>query len=357
MASRNDSVERQLPVALETRNQRTARAGWWRLLSEREGEGCLTPQAWDAVVEAAAAHHPVTAEQDSTTIGLWNWSAEGIVAWRIGGWILCSLAGDGAVMVVAGAGASFTPRIAERLVEVCATREVRFLTTTTARQLAPLAASAGFVLEPRRGDADYVVSMERLAQLGTPGSGFHGKAVRRLERRFALAQSPERAIVRERSLADRAALDELLETCAVWRAAKERRGKVLADDATLELGRLAQWPVGVDASQVRIFSLRLDGEPAAAAAVRQMRDRTLMGVSFKASPDEPGAAEFLRRAVAQRAVAEFGPSAVWNIQQDAGLPQLRRAKLSYSPVRIEPKFAVVPVDRTRRVPHDADGVV
>ena len=120
----------------------------------------------------------------------------------------------------------------------------------------------------------------------------------------------------------------------------ERKGDEAPEYLHLERAGLRSWHDEESAASLRVFGLLVDGEPAGVSVVQSMWDDTWMSLVLKTDAGIPGATAYLRRHVARAALRELGPSGVLNVQQDDGSLALRRAKLSYGPLRLEPKFSV-----------------
>jgi hypothetical protein len=63
-----------------------------------------------------------------------------------------------------------------------------------------------------------------------------------------------------------------------------------------------------------------------------------------AHPDLPGAAQTLLR---QACIKIFSKFTYVNLEQDLGIPGLRKAKLSYHPLKLEKKFEIKPIQKER----------
>lgn len=69
---------------------------------------------------------------------------------------------------------------------------------------------------------------------------------------------------------------------------------------------------------------------------------TWMGLVFKTTPALPGTTAYLRREVGAMLRGRCGIRTRLNVQQDVGLPGLRKAKLAYRPVTLIAKYATTP---------------
>jgi hypothetical protein len=246
---------------------------------------------------------------------------------------------DHAVLVSAGTAPDDTA--VELVRELAGALFLRFIPARTAMSLA---SDPRLVCTLDRENADYVYRLDDLADYGRPE--YKGK--RKLVSRFTRTHD---ARVLELSLADAEAHDVIGAAFDRWLRAKHHAHD--PSPFTIERAGVSRWPrTGAAAASARVFAL-FDGQtPLGASVVEPMWAATWMGVVLKTDPGAQGATAYLRQQVARRlrtSAAGLGWDAcTLNIQQDTGAPGLRRAKLSYGPVRLEPKFAVLRNDMETR---------
>jgi len=296
----------------------------------------LTAGIWAEVCRLMPGEHPVLAELSYFSIHCWR-GGDAVRLSRIGPLFVVFFADEfGDAMLVSFPGEPLLPEHLDRVAELLETRSVRFLSAKTAAVLERTSGPGGCGLTRDRNDADYVYAMSDLAEY--EGAEFRSK--RRDARRFETRRTPS---VRAGRLTDQWASDHLDATYNRWLAAKYGGGVAVPAAVRRERAGVDGWPRDGWAANVRVFCLEVEGEPVGVSVVEPMWDRTWMGVVMKTDPEMAGATAFLRRHVARAGLRELGDGGLLNIQQDEGLPGLRKAKESYRPVRLEPKYSLVRV--------------
>lgn len=186
-------------------------------------------------------------------------------------------------------------------------------------------AARGFAVEEDRDNFDYVYRTADLAELA--GKRFDGKRnrIRKFERTFRSSYQP---LAPEHSAG-------CLELLKAWSG--EREG----DDASPDFSasRRAVERALTDHPKLGMFGavVLVDGRVGAfTMASRLNRDTAVVQIEF-ADQAFPGLAQWINREFVRR---ELGGFTFVNREQDLGLPGLRKAKMSYAPVRLEKKFDI-----------------
>lgn len=304
-------------------------------LPEHPDSEPLSATLWDSFLAAISGSQPPLGELSFFSLHCWH-GGEQVRVSRLGPFAIVRF-GDrpNQVMLVHLPGKQLGEEDLEPLRELVAQNEVRYLSATTAVTLAPVADQLGIRLVSLRDDADYTYLMSELVAMEGPAF----KAKRRAVSRF-IARNSHR--VRQGTLDDDWAREHLESMYEIWLSQKYACLAEAPETVRWERNGVHGWPSGEAAARVMVFCLEVDDRPAGVSVVEPMWNDTWMGIVMKTDPRIQGATTFLRQSVARAGLERMGAKAILNIQQDEGSPGLRRAKLSYRPTRLEPKYAALP---------------
>lgn len=192
------------------------------------------------------------------------------------------------------------------------------------RLVAELSASGEFVIEPDRSQFDYVYRSADLIDLA--GSKYHGKRnhIARLKDRHAFTYAPLDASHIVPCL-------NLAEAWCTFKRCEEEMGLMDEWDAVKEsLGHF-------QALNIKGGVLLIEGKVEAFTLGELLNEQTAVVHIEKANPDTQG----LYTAVNQEFCRNEWPTVPFiNREQDLGKEGLRKAKLSYHPIRLVEKFTV-----------------
>ncbi len=305
-------------------------------LPEHPATATASRDAWSRIVDAVRLHHPPSAELSFHTMALWYGDPAFSLS-RIGGFVVVDLAdAPRHVTVIALPGARTSQPVVAQLAALLRTYDVRLMSEPTAEALVPAAAMAGTSLAADRDMADYILSMDALASLDGPEFSAKRREVRRLQRKYG-----ERLELRQGDLNEPWAQAHLAAATRRWIDRKFSSPAGISAAVRREWRGILRWADEPSAAELRLFGVLLDGEPVAASVVTSMWNGTWMGLVMKTDPTIAGLTPYLRQQVARAGVRELGAGTEFNVQQDDGLPGLRKAKTSYRPVRLVPKYSVV----------------
>lgn len=295
----------------------------------------LTVPLARALMAAMAPVEPPLAERSLLSLLLWRGGPQVEVS-AVGAVVLYTLHdGDAELTAVALPGARLDGIDAATMEEVLTTHTMRFLSEQTAAVLAKPLASVGLRAQHNRDDADYLLSLGTTAD--TAGGHFKGK--RQRSNRFADEHHPD---IRAWRLSHPGGIDMVHRAYDRWEDTRYRPGEAIPDAVRYERAGLQHWPTDERVDDILVFGMAVAGIPTAVCVLEPMWSNTWMSVLFKADRSLPGAAEHLRRALAERLGARVGRSALLNVQQDDGIDGLRRSKTSWSqPLRLHEKLEVV----------------
>ncbi|NMB75043.1 MAG: DUF2156 domain-containing protein [Myxococcales bacterium] len=192
------------------------------------------------------------------------------------------------------------------------------------RLVAELAGEPAFAVEPAREHFDYLYRRTDLAELS--GKKYHGK-------RNHIAQFERRHAFRYESL-DVVRAESCRELAARWcqvKRCQEDQG-LTGESRAVEKALLHIAPL-----ELRCGSIVVDGRVAAFCLGEMLNPETAVIHIEKADPEIPGLYPLINREFCRRAI----PDAIFvNREQDLGEEGLRKAKLSYHPVRLVEKFRI-----------------
>ncbi len=278
---------------------------------------------------ALAAHPPRTSELGFTNLFIWRRSLQ--TRWcRLDDWLLVVFGGaSGGACGLEPIGppgrADAVDRLLGWLAADCGSPDPR-LERVGSGLADELAGDARFAQEATREHFDYVYRRSDLVELR--GKRYHAKRnhINRLrrEREYAVATLGP------------ALLDECLELAELWchaRTCTEDMGLNDEWEATRELLQHFE-PLALQGAVIQID----DRVQAFTAADRLRPDTSVVHVE-KANPEIPQ----LYAAINQHFAERLDPALAWiNREQDLGEPGLRKAKQSYHPDHLEPKFRIRP---------------
>ena len=288
---------------------------------------------WMRLGELVSQHHPVLAELSWFSVHCWR-GGDQVRLSRVGQFLIVLFADpDSEAMLVGIPGLPLMPEDRDRLKALRRDRSIRYLSSRTSSMLENAFGPGVCQLTQDRSDADYVYAMSDLAQY--EGAGYRAK--RKDARRFQTRMGPS---VREGRLRDPWALNHLKHTYERWLGSKYGDANLAPSAVRRERVGVDGWPRDERANDIRVFCLEVGGEPVGVSVIEPMWQETWMGLFMKTDPGMPGATAYLRRHVARAGLAEMGDGGLLNIQQDEGLPGLRKAKESYRPIRLEAKFSL-----------------
>lgn len=187
-------------------------------------------------------------------------------------------------------------------------------------------AASGFHAREDRDNADYVYSVRELVEL--KGKGFDGK--RNLIRKF------RRLYAYEYVHLDAGAVKECRAFQDFWCAMRDCEGEKSLKDERRAVDEICHnfGLFGLAGGAIRVK----DTIVAMAIGQRLNADTMVMHV-LKAVPDMPGLYQVMNNEFLAR---EAGGYEYVNMEQDLGIEGLRKAKLSYHPVRLIPKYKISP---------------
>jgi hypothetical protein len=192
------------------------------------------------------------------------------------------------------------------------------------RLAAELSTSGEFVIEPDRPQFDYSYRTADLIDLA--GSRYHGKRnhIARLHERHAVTYAPLEASHIIPCL-------NLAETWCTYKRCEEDMGLMDEWDAVKEC--LAHFQV----LNVKGGVLLIEGRVEAFTLGERLNEKTAVVHIEKANPDIPGLYTAVNREFCRN---EWSAVPFINREQDLGEEGLRKAKLSYHPLRFVEKFTV-----------------
>ncbi len=190
---------------------------------------------------------------------------------------------------------------------------------------------ASFRVEERRDDFDYVYRTADLAEL--KGKKFDGKRnqIKKFESRFDHAYE---RLSRQHVDGCRRLLDEWCESKGNSDTSLQAKKSAILE--ALALFEALELKGGVVLVKGRVEAFTLGS--------RLAPDTALIQIEI-ANPAFPGLAQWINREFVRREWLSFP---FINREQDMGLPGLRKAKLSYQPIRFEKKFDLFPVVDVKR---------
>ncbi len=180
------------------------------------------------------------------------------------------------------------------------------------------------VIEETRDFEDYLYDAEKLSTLS--GKKLHAK--RNHINAFCAAHDwHAQPLVPER-------FEDCMEILQSWQEGKDE--SVLAEQRAIERGFAAWKALSLDG-----ILLYADGEPAAFAVGSRVTRDTFCVHFEKAALDFQGAFPLVNREFVRAVLEKYPDITTINREEDMGIPNLRAAKLSWRPVALLKKFAVL----------------
>lgn len=185
---------------------------------------------------------------------------------------------------------------------------------------------SGFTVREDRDNADYVYSCPALIEL--KGKSFDGK--RNLIKKFKGSYRYEYVELDGGSSEDCLSFQELW---CITKGCEDAQGLARERDAVRTMCR------HYTVFGLRGGAIRVDGRICAICIGQRLTADTLVMHVLKAFPDMPGLYQVMHNEFLAREARGY---AFVNMEQDLGLEGLRKAKLSYHPVKMVNKFTLVP---------------
>lgn len=179
-------------------------------------------------------------------------------------------------------------------------------------------------IEESRDYEDYLYDAEKLATLS--GKKLHGKR-NHINAFCAAHEWHVEALVPER-------FEDCFDILQSWQEGKDE--SVLEEQRAIERGFAAWKALSLDG-----ILLYADGEPAAFAVGSRVTKECFCVHFEKAAPDFEGAYPLVNREFVRAIRAKYPEITTINREEDMGIPNLRAAKLSWRPVALLKKYAVV----------------
>lgn len=269
---------------------------------------------------AFAADPPEISEFTFTNLYAWR-DAYGLKVSALDGFLIVSAMKDGVKGFFKPAGTGDSEAVLARI----AAERAPFIRIPEG-MVAIVRRVSGFTAREDRDNADYVYSCPALIEL--KGKSFDGK--RNLIKKFRSRYRYEYIGL------DQGSSEDCLDFQELWCITKgcgDERGLAREHEAVLTMCR-----------HFSLFGLcggaiRVEGRICAICVGQRLNADTMVMHVLKAFPDMPGLYQAMHNEFLSREARGY---AFVNMEQDLGLEGLRKAKLSYHPVRMVNKFTLVP---------------
>lgn len=293
---------------------------------------------WRRMTRAAALIHPSTAEFSYATSLIWGGGREIRLA-RIDGVVTIEFTDmPRHATLVPLPGTTMTRSTVRRVAAFLHDHQVRLLTSTAVALLAPAIEEAGLVAVEQPDDSDYLYAIDTLAELAGPGLAKRRKEASRFERRWGAS-----ATLRVGRMEEPWAHRHLLEVHDRWIEGRKQSGRPLDAEVVCEAAGIMAWPISGLAAEPMVFALSVGDRPAGVSVIERTWGGVHMGIVMKTDlAAYEGVTPYLRREVCRHLRDHGGPGGILNVQQTAGVAALARMKSSYRPIRMEPKFSILP---------------